>query len=673
MKEAQQFAGVIVDVPGLDPLDYRVPEGMLVAEGDRVMVPLGARKVPGIVVKLGFASQIEPKRLRSVAEVMRDAAPLPAEWLDLTRFAARYYLRSWGEGALPALPLFLRRTPGAAHRRWMEKIRAKKDPEPASVPGASPPPALNVEQQRALEAILQTEGFQTWLLFGVTGSGKTEVYLRLMEAVLREDSSRQALLLVPEINLTPQLEARVRGRFPGERVAVLHSALSNGERAENWLAVHEGGARILVGTRTAVFASFKNLSLVVVDEEHDPSFKAGDGLRFSARDLAVWRGLRNRCPVVLGSATPSLESWMKVRKGDYRLVELKNRAVGRAELPKVSLAPPPARGSSGSITEASARAVRQALDSGRQALIFINRRGYAPVVGCPACGWVAGCPRCTAFAVFHKIDRTLVCHHCGWRRPVPGGCPVCGNVDILPRGTGTERIEEEIDRLFPDARVLRIDRDSTAKKHEAEQAFGKVHRGEVDILVGTQMVAKGHDFKNVGIVLVLNADGQILSPSLRARERLFATLMQVSGRAGRSGKKGEVLIQTRFPEDPLFSALSAQDYPRFADALLEERRAARSIPFVHQALVVAEAESLALAQGFLAEAAEGARTTAPGNVFVYDPVPMSLVRLMNVERAQLLVESEDRGTLHAFLRTWTAGFARSAQVRWTVEIDPPEV
>lgn len=667
-EETGLVAKVIVDAPGLGALDYAVPSDMLVALGDRVTVGLRTRNVVGIVTEIHSASDYDG-RLRRIKSVLRDTAPLPSEWLALTKFAAQYYVRGWGEAAIPTIPIFFRRLPGVRHEVQLEKIRQLPQTEVA----ASCIPELNEEQQTAVEAVTHAEGFAPFLLFGVTGSGKTEVYLRIIEKTLRSDPEAQVLLLVPEINLTPQLERRVRERFPQEKIVCLNSDYSDTERARSWLAVHEGTARILVGTRMAVFASFRKLSLLIVDEEHDSSFKAGDGLRFSARDLCVWRASKNRIPVVLGSATPSIETWVKAQSGSYRMITLKDRAVQNAVLPTIRMTDLPLRGSGRSLTDETSDAMKHMLDSGRQVLVFINRRGYSPVLSCPSCGWVSTCRRCSTFAVFHKRERTLVCHHCGWQRAVPDACPSCGNVDIIPRGSGTERIEEELAARFPNRRILRIDRDSVSKKHEAEHAFNKVHRGEVDILVGTQMIAKGHDFTNVGMVVILNADAQILSPDARAKEHLFSTLMQVAGRAGRHGARGEVIIQTRLPTEPLFHFLESQDYEGFANALVEERRSNWCVPFVYQALVTAQAKTLAEALYFLNAIARQGFGMTPEDVRIFDPVPMAVVRLMDVERAQLLVEADSRQSLNRFLWQWRATFKAPSNITWTIEVDPPSI
>ncbi len=667
--ESEIYAKVIVDAPGLSELDYVVPPDMLVAIGDRVLVGLRTRTVVGIVVALNAASDYTGTRLRRIRTVLKDTAPLPADWLALTRFAARYYVRSWGETAIPTLPVFFRRSPGVRHECQLEKIRELTNCKTEAVER----PVLNAKQRSVVDRVVKAKGFAPFLLFGVTGSGKTEVYLHIIEETLARDPDAQVLLLVPEINLTPQLEARVKERFPEEKVVSLNSEFSDTVRARSWLAVHEGRARIMVGTRMSIYASFKKLALVIVDEEHDGSFKAGDGSRYSARDLAVWRASHGKFPVVLGSATPSLESWVQAQTGRYQLLEMSERAVSRAQLPEVRLTDVPRRGSGVTLTSVTNDAIEKTLGAGRQVLVFLNRRGYSPVLSCPSCGWVSKCRRCSTFAVFHKGTRKLVCHHCGWQTDVPTACPQCGNIDILPKGTGTERLEEELQRSFPDKRILRIDRDSVSRKKEAEVAFQKVYRGEIDILVGTQIIAKGHDFKNVGLVVILNADTQLLSPDPRAKERLFATLMQVAGRAGRHGDRGTVLIQTRFPSEPLFGALEEQNYVLFTTHLMQERKENWSVPFVYQALLTAQAQTLSEALYFLETTAKTAESLAPNDVRVYDPVPMSLMRLMDMERAQLLIEADNRSSLNKFLWQWQATFKAPSNISWTIEVDPASV
>ncbi len=549
---------------------------------------------------------------------------------------------------------------------------------------AAPMPTLSDEQSDAVEAIAAARDFAPFLLFGVTGSGKTEVYLRALAALLEREPDAQALVLVPEINLTPQFEAAFRTRFAAtltdDAIVTLHSGLAEGERARNWLAAHTGRARIVLGTRLAVLASLPRLAMLIVDEEHDPAYKQQEGLRYSARDLAVWRAKQLGVPVVLGSATPSLESWWQAERGRYTRLTLTRRAVADAALPGVRLIDLEeerrrGRASFEGLSGPLVAAMKARLERGEQSLVFLNRRGYAPVLSCDACGWVAGCPRCSAYVVLHKPEHALRCHHCGWESRIPRSCPECGNVDIAPMGRGTQRIEEALASAVPGARVLRIDADSTRRKGSAQALFSDVHAGDVDILVGTQMIAKGHDFQRVSLVAVLNADNALFSHDFRASERLFAQLMQVSGRAGRAGLPGEVLVQTRYPRHAIYHALARHDYVGFANAQLAERRDAHLPPFVHQALLRAEGRTLEAAQAFLGEAA-AALAGIPGaeRVTIYDAVPMTIVKVMNVHRAQLLVESQSRAALQATLRAWLP-VLRSLRgvLRWNLEVDPLDI
>jgi primosomal protein N' (replication factor Y) len=663
---------ILVDLPFAAPLDYLAPEGDLAhAAGLRCVVPLGRRRVVGIVVGVNEQTELEAARLKPVARVLDEISPLEPHWLALTRFAADYYQHAWGEVALPALPPALRQLPGPRYAQALARLRVA--PASRSAATAAAAHALTAEQSTALRQIVEAGGFTPFLLYGATGSGKTEVYLSAIEQALATRADAQALLLVPEINLTPQLEAQVRARFPDHGVVALHSGLAAGARAAAWLAAHEGRARVVIGTRLAVFASMPRLALIVVDEEHDPSYKAGEGVRYSARDLAVKRAQMLAVTVVLGSATPSIESWSHARAGHYRLLTLSQRPAPEDRVaPSIELVDPGRERGDAGFAPAVQTALTESLQRGEQALVFLNRRGYAPVVACDACGWMSNCPNCTAFAVFHKTDRTLRCHHCGWCAAVPRVCPTCGNSALHGVGRGTQRIEESLRQLLPVARVLRIDRDATRRRDAAAEAFDAVHRGDVDVLVGTQMVTKGHDFRNIALVVVLNADSQLVSQDFRASERLFATMVQVIGRAGRSGKPSRALVQTRYPAHPLFAALAKQDYAAFADTLLAERRRAGMPPESHQALLTAEARRIEDALGFLRHAVDVAGR--PVEVRVYDPVPMALARRAGVERAQLLVEASHRAPLHAFLRPWLAALrAGKSRVRWQIEVDPAEI
>lgn len=641
--------------------------------GQLVLVPFGRQEMTGIIVDIVKTTMVPADKLRDVIAVRSALPALNAEWLALTKFAAEYYQRSLGEVALPALPKNLKASKTVSLDRALKKLAKLTVPE-NTVTQAEP--VLNTEQQAAVDTITHTREFSPYLLFGVTGSGKTEVYLQSAARILAESATGQILILVPEINLTPQFEARIRDRFPCILLATLHSGMAEGERLLHWLAAHQGRARIVLGTRLAMLASMPDLRLIIVDEEHDPSYKQQEGLRYSARDLAIWRAHQLRIPVVLGSATPSLESWHGAQSGRYRLLELHERAVKDAVLPVVKIINLEREKPSEGLTPRLITSIRQRLEKGEQSLLFLNRRGYAPVLACDACGWISNCTRCTAHLVLHKGDHRLRCHHCGLEQRIPRSCPTCGNIDLQPLGRGTQRLEETLANIFPEARVFRIDADSTRLKGSAAAAFERVHDGEVDILIGTQMVAKGHDFKRLTLVAALNPDAALFSQDYRASERLFAQLMQVSGRAGRTAQKeggsiAEVLVQTRYPDHPLYHALMAHNYQSFATDLLQERQQAQLPPFMYQALLRAEARELATAIEFLQQAAS---CTQHIGITINDPIPMTMTRVANVDRAQLLVESVSRPALQAFVKEWIATLrAMKSRVKWSVEIDPVDI
>ena len=673
----QYFLRVALDAPLDTCFDYRwtaaESETVVPAVGQLALVPFARREVVGLIVEVKDSTEVPAERLKDVIAVRTQLAPLSPVWLALCGFAAEYYQRPLGEVAVPGLPKNLRVPTTIALDRALKKISQADhayDPTPADAP------ALNTAQQHAADQIATAQGFTPILLYGVTGSGKTEVYLHAAAQLLARAGDAQVLILVPEINLTPQLENNVRARFPGVPVATLHSGLAEGERMRNWLAAHLGHARIILGTRLAILASLPQLKLIVIDEEHDPSYKQQEGLRYSARDLAVWRAHQLAIPIVLGSATPSLESWHHAQSGRYRKLELRERASRDAVLPKVRLIDMERDKPGEGLTSTLVSALKLRLERGEQSLLFLNRRGYAPVLACDACGWIGNCPRCTAFMVLHKPEHRMRCHHCSLEQRIPKSCPTCGNVDLQPLGRGTQRVEEGLQRLFPQARLMRIDADSTRLKGSAQAAFDSVHRGDVDILIGTQMVAKGHDFRNLTLVGVLNPDTALFSHDYRAGERLFAQLMQVAGRAGRAGQKeggsaSEVLIQTRYPQHPLYAAVMAHDYDRFAGGLLEERQHAGVPPFMYQALLRAEARELQTALDFLQQASEC--VPHPG-ITVHDPIPMSMTRVANVERAQLLVESTSRPALQACLKAWMPTLrGMKTRAKWSLEVDPVDI
>ncbi|WP_079417600.1 primosomal protein N' [Thiomonas intermedia] len=565
---------------------------------------------------------------------------------------------------------------GWAQAGWVEVV----DSAPAD--GLTPAPELHPEQAQALQAIAARDGFAPFLLFGVTGSGKTEVYLHAAAQVLQREPGAQVLILTPEINLTPQLVGRFEQRFGAARLAVLHSGLSEGQRLRHWLAAHTGQARIVLGTRLAALASMPALRLIVVDEEHDASYKQQEGARYSARDLALWRGQQLGIAVVLGSATPSLESWRAAQTGRYALLTLTQRATG--VLPSVRLADTrrdaTLRTSGALIGQTLDAALRQRLERGEQSLLFLNRRGYAPVLSCPDCGWMSDCPHCDAHLVFHRTDRTLRCHHCGYQAAVPRACPGCGSLDLQPVGKGTQRVEEALAEKYPQARIARIDADSTRRKGAAASRFDSVHAGEVDILVGTQMVTKGHDFQRVTLVAALNPDAGLFTHDPRGPERLFAQLMQAAGRAGRAvsapggadASKPEMLVQTAHPEHPLYRALVAHDYPGFAQAELIERERGGMPPFTYQALLRAEHRQIDAIVDFLALAQQLAAPLAHAlGVTLYPPIPAALARVADMHRMQMLLEGPHRGALQNLLTSWRSALAaQRSRVRWAVDVDP---
>ncbi|RQH06087.1 primosomal protein N' [Paraburkholderia dinghuensis] len=654
-----------VALPGL-PQALRDPSrwNRLLAPEERYrLLPAGREALPE-------ALPARAQALRRLAEALAETGELDLADAKALHPKAAPTLESWREAG------------------WVEYERVEfgAGPVAAKCAGAETVqgPTLSDEQAAAVDAIQAARSFAPFLLHGVTGSGKTEVYLRALAALLEREPDAQALVLVPEINLTPQFEAAFRTRFAAtladDAIVTLHSGLAEGERARNWLAAHTGRARIVLGTRLAVLASLPRLAMLVVDEEHDPAYKQQEGLRYSARDLAVWRAKQLGVPVVLGSATPSLESWWQAEQGRYTRLTLSRRAIADAVLPAIRLIDLEeerrrGRASFEGLSGPLVAAMKARLERGEQSLVFLNRRGYAPVLSCDACGWVAGCPRCSAYVVLHKPERALRCHHCGWESRIPRSCPDCGNVDIAPMGRGTQRIEEALASAVPGARVLRIDADSTRRKGSAQALFSDVHAGDVDILVGTQMIAKGHDFQRVSLVGVINADNALFSHDFRASERLFSQLMQVSGRAGRAGLPGEVLVQTRYPRHALYHALARHDYVGFANTQLTERRDAHLPPFVYQALLRAEGRTLEAALEFLSQAAH-ALTAIPASerVTVYDAVPLTIVKVMNVHRAQLLVESQSRAALQATLRAWQPALrALRGVLRWNVEVDPLDI
>jgi primosomal protein N' (replication factor Y) (superfamily II helicase) len=629
------------------------------------MVPFGARQRVGVVVAAQAASEVPAAKLKSISAVRDDAPRLSADWLELVTFLAAYYQRPLGETVIGALPPRLRSTK-ALPKKVLQK-GAGADSSARFVESHPPTPA----QTRVQERVAASFGsFQPFLLHGVTGSGKTEVYLHLIARLL--ERGQQALVLVPEISLTPQLEARFRAAFPEARLALLHSGLQDIARTSAWLEAARGEAGVVLGTRLAVLAPIPRLALIVVDEEHDTSFKQQEGLRYSARDAAIYRAKLAGCPVILGSATPSLESWHNYQTGRYERLELPERAVPGARLPAVRLVDLQRESPEQGLAPSLLAAIGERLAKKEQSLIFINRRGYAPVLACEACGWTAGCERCTARMVLHAVGQRLRCHHCGAEGAIPRGCPTCGNVDLKPMGRGTQRVEETLAARFPGARIVRIDRDSARRRNELVRTLEGLRRGEGDILVGTQLLAKGHDFPKLTFVGVLNADTALLSTDYRSAERLFAVLSQVAGRAGRREQPGEVMVQTRYPDHPLFDSLARHDFAGFAESQLVERKNAGFPPFVFEAALRAEADELASAMAFLRDARELVEPSS--EVQIFDPVPHMLTRRAGLERAQVVIQSGSRAALQAYLASLSERLFETAPraMRWHLDVDPIE-
>lgn len=678
-----------------EPLTYQ--SQLPLAPGTLVRVPLGKREVLGVVWgNAPDSGDLLEMQTKSIIGVLYGLDSLNANWRALVNFTASYYQRSLGEVALAALPPQLRELTALQLARRLKRPQMDTSQPESAIDSV----AASAQQQAALAQFNAENSLKKRpaLLFGATGSGKTEVYLRLAAAVLAQHPESQVLVMVPEINLTPQLQSRFEARFAHlglERVVAMHSGLTPAQRLKSWLAAHSGNARLILGTRMAVLASMPNLKLIVVDEEHDPSYKQQEGARYSARDLAVYRAsIQPECRVLLGSATPSLESWQATISGKYQLLKMDERIGAVAD----STGLPTVRGIDMNhqpkhcvIAPPLVKAIEERIARGEQSLIFLNRRGYAPVLACHDCGWKSECPHCSAYRVFHKIDRSLRCHHCGFTERVPRACPTCGNIDIAPVGRGTERLEEHLAELLADikrpvgsaVRIARIDADSTRLKGALQQQLASVHAGDVDVLVGTQMIAKGHDFRHITLVAAINPDGALFSSDFRAPERLFSLLMQAGGRAGRDAARSstsEMWVQTFHPQHPLFAALKTHDYPKFAAQQLEERKAAGLSPFGFSALVRAEAKDQDIAQGFLNAAIATAIETQierHDHITAYPAVPMTIQRIANIERAQMLVESASRTALQRFLAAWQPVLFETRRqgefkslIRWAVDVDP---
>jgi primosomal protein N' (replication factor Y) (superfamily II helicase) len=731
---------IALDVPLNRSFDY-LSGGFEARVGNRVIVPFAGRSLVGVVLAVKQTSDYPIDKLKPVTHVFDDVV---FSDFKLLQFCAGYYHYPLGQALISALPLRLRQLKPAVSRKqlaysllqnvdlsiipakkvvlqriiaalqaapvlaagdaalissgWKKAINELKDlglisehevlAVKASMPSSGVEPSLNNEQQQAITQVLAlTNQFKPWLLHGITGGGKTEVYIQILKQILQQILlekegqvvGAQVLVLVPEINLTPQLEARFRSRLSQYPLVTLHSNLSESERLQNWLAASTGAAKIVIGTRLSVFTPMPNLKLIVIDEEHDGSYKQQDGMRYHARDVAMVRAKQLNIPIILGSATPSLETWSNAqtetaKKAQYGLLTLKQRAVENAQLPNIFCIDIAKSPTENGLSPILIKALRERLSRSEQSLLFINRRGYAPVLHCNACQWTSACTRCSAKLVVHLSQKRLKCHHCGAEQKIPVQCPSCGNADIKPVGQATQRLEQTLQNLLPNARIARVDRDSMRSKDSLTDMLTSVHAGEIDILVGTQMLAKGHDFPNLTLVGVLDTDSALYSPDFRASEKLFAQLMQVSGRAGRAEKAGEVLIQTAFPQHALFDALRSQDYVSFANAQLQERSTMQFPPISFFALLRAEAADFSKVNQFLTTAGNSARALNT-EVTIYDVIRPQMERLKSMERAQLLLQANSRAALQRLLKMWMPQLRElphANKVRWSLDIDPLE-
>ena len=702
--------------------------------GARVLVPFRNKTVVGIVWETDIAPDMDAARILSIQTTFSDEPPLPENWRDLLSFTSRYYHYPTGQAVFTALPQGLKEThavempqpplfyalneagraqmpPPArfnkkaalwdallsggmtmavlkqvnaqaakliedwAEQGWIETTEAAK-PVLRSCHGQASHSefVLNADQQKASDEIQTAFGsFQPFLLYGITGSGKTEVYFDAIAKVLAQ--GRQVLFLLPEINLTPQLLARVQARFADVPTAVLHSQTAAGRRTQDYLRAMANQAKLVIGTRLAVFTPLADVGLIVVDEEHDGSFKQDNELRYHARDLAVWRAKQGGCPIMLGSATPSLESWHKAQSGAYQLLELARRANPAARPPQVEILNVGRLKLDNGFSPQALNLLKQNFAAGGMSLVYLNRRGYSPALFCGDCGHTFGCPNCSAKMVLHQRARQLRCHHCDHRTAIPFKCPDCGNQDLTAVGQGTQRVEETLRAFLPQASVVRVDRDRTARKNDWDELYRRIGEGGIDILVGTQMLAKGHDFARLNLVIVLNADGSLYSADFRAPERLFAELMQVSGRAGRADTPGRVLIQTQIPDHAVFAAVKAQDYRLFADAELTERQQFAMPPFGFQTAIRADAPDIAAATEFLNRIRDRLAPALPESVSQFGAAPMLMVRLAERERAQLFLESASRKDLHHAVSLWIQALQqeRDHKIRWSADVDPQEM
>ncbi|HEV2613745.1 MAG TPA: primosomal protein N' [Gammaproteobacteria bacterium] len=655
---------VAVPTPLYRLFDYIAPDNFTAENfkpGLRVKIPWRDSTLTGILLSTSDKSSINPKKLKQAEEILDTESLFSESILKLIIFAADYYHYPIGEVFAAALPTLLRQGRSTEYKHHAFEFE--------SLPEV--PLVLTGHQKIAVDKIIsELNNFKPFLLFGVTGSGKTEVYLQIISEVLKQN--KQALILVPEIGLTPQTVMRFQMRFP-VIISVLHSGLTDSERHSAWLQAKNGDAKIVIGTRSAVFASLKNPGVIILDEEHDLSFKQQEGFKYSARDLGVLRAQFESIPIVLGSATPSLESLHNVESKRYELLTLPERA-GEAVHPSFILIDLKKQAAPKGLSIALLESIQKHLKDNNQVLVFLNRRGYSPTLICHHCGWIATCRQCDANMTIHNSPSHLQCHHCGASRPVDRKCLECHSTSLAPLGTGTERIEENLKEYFPETPIIRIDRDSTRKKGSLEKKLANVHEGEACILVGTQMLAKGHHFKNVTLAVILNADSGLFSSDFRGSERTAQLILQVAGRSGRAEKPGEVILQTYHPEHSLLNILLNSGYEDFAKNLLKEREEAQLPPYHFMAMIRAEGLKIELVIEFLNQIKT--YLNKDNAVFALGPLPAPMQKKAGKHRGHLLLQSNNRSNLKRVLNQLTSHLSeiKSKQnVRWSIDVDPMEL
>ena len=665
------IVNVALDVPLYQTFSYISKTAL--ALGQRVLVPFGSRMIVGFVWDEEQCNT-SPDRLKSILQVYPEY--LTKDTCDLINFTANYYHYPIGATIFTAIPKALKQPKLYVYKPKKQSKVLKKAHTPKII-------TLNLEQRQVVEQItLKFATFHPCILYGVTGSGKTEVYLELIAKIL--DQGLQVLVLVPEINLTPQMLARFSARFDWKNITVLTSHTTDKGRNDGYFMAQNGESQIVIGTRLSVFTPFKQLGLIIVDEEHDQSFKQNDTLRYHARDLAIWRANESKVPIILGSATPSLETLYNYKLERYHMYKLVSRGVNTAVLPQMKLIDVNTYLATNGLTDKVIKELSNNLVNSELSLVFINRRGYSPILSCYDCGWIGRCKRCSTTLVYHSSNTSLKCHHCGYSTNLPKQCPACNSQHLQALGEGTQKIEEYLCKLLPEARIYRTDQDTVSDKKAWDELYAKIHNHEIDILVGTQMLAKGHDFHNLTLVIGINIDNALYSYDFRASELLYTQLTQVSGRAGRGDKPGRVFLQTRYPEHELYQYLLRHDFPGFVNYLLQQRKALNLPPYSHYAIFRASGRKIEqvldylsavnkLMQKLVPQSQISGDEIHPRAIILYPPVPSVIQRLKNKERGQILIHATNRNLIHQMFNDLIPLLQQMKPryaIKWSIDIDP---